>query len=167
VFHGDFTLTRGGKKATYYVDLHKVSLTFPSCRPTHRAGDARPDRGVSRTSRLLEEGDGGWPRVATAVLHQEGCPRPLPDARHCAGTQGSRPQPPPGRGTRITARWRVIVNKTPRRPGIPARRYRRSKVGAEIAGVAVVVDRDTGCPPIDRAQAISQPSNKTGLGLSK
>jgi orotate phosphoribosyltransferase len=153
VFHGDFTLT-SGKKATYYVDLRKVSLD-------HRVA---PLIGQVMLDLIAEVVDvaavGGMTMgadpVAAAILHQ-GAARGL---RYDAFVVRKEPKDH-GRGRQVegpdVAGKRVIVlEDTSTTGGSPlAAIAALEKVGAEIAAVAVVVDRDTGAR--ERIEAAGYP----------
>ena len=152
VFHGDFTLT-SGKKATYYVDLRKVSLD-------HRVA---PLIGQVMLDVIAEIPDvaavGGMTMgadpVATAVLHQ-GAARGL---AYDAFVVRKEPKDH-GRGKQVEgpdlAGKRVIVlEDTSTTGGSPLQAIEAlRKVGAEIAAVAVVVDRDTGAREVIEAEGI-------------
>jgi orotate phosphoribosyltransferase len=142
VLHGDFTLT-SGKKATYYVDLRKVSLD-------HRVA---PLIGQVMLDLIAEVHDvdavGGMTMgadpIAAAVLHQ-GAARGLAyDAfvvrkepkDHGRGRQVEGPEL---EGKRV-----IVLEDTSTTGGSPLAAIEAlKKVGAEIAAVAVVVDRNTG-----------------------
>lgn len=146
VFHGDFTLT-SGKKATYYVDLRKVSLDH---RVAPLIGQvmldliaAIPD--VAAVGGLTMGAD----PIASAVLHQ-GAAR---GAAYDAFVVRKEPKDH-GRGRQVegpdVAGKRVIVlEDTSTTGGSPLKAIEAlEKIGAIIAGVAVVVDRDTGAREI-------------------
>jgi len=149
VFHGDFTLT-SGKKATYYVDLRKVSLD-------HRVA---PLIGQVMLDLIAEIPDvaavGGMTMgadpVAAAILHQ-GVARGL---AYDAFVVRKEPKDH-GRGRQVEgpdlAGKRVIVlEDTSTTGGSPLAAIEAlKKVGAIIAGVAVVVDRDTGAREVIEA----------------
>ena len=142
VFHGDFTLT-SGKKATYYVDLRKVSLD-------HRVA---PLIGQVMLDLIADVHDvdavGGMTMgadpIAAAILHQ-GAARGLAyDAfvvrkepkDHGRGRQVEGPEL---EGKRV-----IVLEDTSTTGGSPLAAIEAlKKVGAEIAAVAVVVDRNTG-----------------------
>ena len=142
VFHGDFTLT-SGKKATYYVDLRKVSLD-------HRVA---PLIGQVMLDLIAEIPDvtavGGMTMgadpVAAAILHQ-GAARGLAyDAfvvrkepkDHGRGRQVEGPE--------LAGKRVIVLEDTSTTGGSPLAAIEAlKKVGAEIAAVAVVVDRNTG-----------------------
>ena len=142
VFHGDFILT-SGKKASYYVDLRRVSLD-------HRVA---PLIGQVMLDLIAEVPDvaavGGMTMgadpVAASILHQ-GVARGL---AYDAFVVRKEPKDH-GRGRQVEgpdlAGKRVIVlEDTSTTGGSPLAAIEAlKKVGAIIAGVAVVVDRDTG-----------------------
>ncbi|HEY0258929.1 MAG TPA: orotate phosphoribosyltransferase [Lacisediminihabitans sp.] len=142
VFHGDFTLT-SGRKASYYVDLRKVSLDH---RVAPRIGQVMLDliAGVPDVSAVGGMTMGADP-IAAAILHQ-GAARGL---AYDAFVVRKEPKDH-GRGRQVEgpdlAGKRVIVlEDTSTTGGSPlAAIAALEKVGAEIAAVAVVVDRDTG-----------------------
>lgn len=142
VFHGDFTLT-SGKKATYYVDLRKVSLDH---RVAPLIGQVMIDLIVDVPDVFAVGGlTMGADPIAAAVLHQ-GAARGL---SYDAFVVRKEPKDH-GRGRQIEgpdlAGKRVIVlEDTSTTGGSPLAAIEAlKKVGAEIAGVAVVVDRNTG-----------------------
>ena len=149
VFHGDFTLT-SGKKATYYIDLRKVSLD-------HRVAPLIGQVMVDLIAQVPDvDAVGGLTMgadpVAAAVLHQ-GVARGL---SYDAFVVRKEPKDH-GRGKQVEgpdlAGKRVIVlEDTSTTGGSPLKAIEAlKKVGAEIAGVAVVVDRNTGAREIIEA----------------
>ncbi|MFT4030134.1 MAG: orotate phosphoribosyltransferase [Protaetiibacter sp.] len=153
VFHGDFTLT-SGKKAGYYIDLRKISLD-------HRVA---PLIGQVMVDLIAEVPDvdavGGLTMgadpIAAAVLHQ-GVARGL---GYDAFVVRKEPKDH-GRGRQVEgpdlAGKRVIVlEDTSTTGGSPLKAIEALlKVGAEIAAVAVVVDRATGAQ--ERIEAAGYP----------
>ena len=142
VFHGDFTLT-SGKKATYYVDLRKVSLD-------HRVA---PLIGQVMLDLIAEVPDvaavGGMTMgadpIASAVLHQAAARGVAYDAfvvrkepkDHGRGRQVEGPD--------VSGKRVIVLEDTSTTGGSPLAAIEAlKKVGAEIAAVAVVVDRNTG-----------------------
>lgn len=142
VFHGDFTLT-SGKKASYYVDLRKVSLDH---RVAPLIGQVMIDlvQDIPDVAAVGGMTMGADP-VAAAILHQ-GAARGL---SYDAFVVRKEPKDH-GRGKQVEgpdlAGKRVIVlEDTSTTGGSPLKAIAAlEKVGAEIAAVAVVVDRDTG-----------------------
>lgn len=149
VFHGDFTLT-SGKKATYYVDLRRVSLDH---RVAPLIGQVMIDL-IQDVPDVVAVGGMtmGADPVAAAVLHQ-GAARGL---AYDAFVVRKEPKDH-GRGKQVEgpdlAGKRVIVlEDTSTTGGSPLAAIEAlKKVGAEIAGVAVVVDRNTGAREIIEA----------------
>jgi orotate phosphoribosyltransferase len=149
VFHGDFTLT-SGKKATYYVDMRRVSLD-------HRVApligqvmvdliDQIPD--VSAVGGLTMGAD----PIAAAVMHQGVALGKAYDSfvvrkepkDHGRGRQVEGPD--------LAGKRVVVVEDTSTTGGSPLKAVEALlKVGAIIAGVAVVVDRATGAKEIIEA----------------
>ena len=141
VFHGDFTLT-SGKKATYYIDLRKLSLD-------HRAS---PLMGRVLLDLIEEFGDvdavGGLTMgadpLASAVMHQGLAQGKVVDAfvvrkepkDHGRGRQVEGPDL---EGKRV-----VVLEDTSTTGGSPLKAIEAlEKVGANVVGVAVIVDRAT------------------------
>ncbi|BDZ64369.1 orotate phosphoribosyltransferase [Agromyces mangrovi Wang et al. 2018] len=141
VFHGDFTLT-SGKKASYYVDLRKVSLDH---RVAPLIGQVMLDL-IADVPDVVAVGGMtmGADPIAAAVLHQ-GAAR---GATYDAFVVRKEPKDH-GRGHQVEgpdlAGKRVIVlEDTSTTGGSPLKAIEAlEKVGAEIAAVAVVVDRGT------------------------
>jgi orotate phosphoribosyltransferase len=134
VFHGDFTLT-SGKKATYYIDLRKVSL------------DGRVAPLIGEVMVDLIAGP-----IAAAVLHRGAAIGRRYDAfvvrkepkDHGRGRQVEGPD--------LAGKRVVVLEDTSTTGGSPLKAIEALlKVGAEIAAVAVVVDRDTGAQEIIEA----------------
>ena len=152
VFHGDFTLT-SGKKATYYVDLRKVSLDH---RVAPLIGQVMLDliAAVPDVSAVGGMTMGADP-IATAVLHQ-GAARGL---AYDAFVVRKEPKDH-GRGKQVegpdVAGKRVIVlEDTSTTGGSPLKAIEALRaVGAEVAAVAVVVDRDTGAREVIEAAGV-------------
>ncbi len=153
VFHGDFTLT-SGKKATYYVDLRKVSLDH---RVAPLIGQVMVDliAGVPDVDAVGGLTMGADP-IATAVLHQ-GAARGLGYDAFVVRKEpkdhgrGKQVEGPDLAGKRV-----VVLEDTSTTGGSPLAAIEAlTQVGAEIAAVAVVVDRDTGAR--ERIEAAGYP----------
>jgi orotate phosphoribosyltransferase len=142
VFHGDFTLT-SGLKADYYVDLRRLSLDH---RAAPLIGEVMLDL-LSDIPDVVAVGGltMGADPIATAILHH-GAARGL---AYDAFVVRKEPKDH-GRGRQIEGpdldgRRVVVVEDTSTTGGSPlAAIAALEKIGAVIAGVAVVVDRDTG-----------------------
>jgi orotate phosphoribosyltransferase len=149
VFHGDFTLT-SGKKATYYVDMRRVSLD-------HRVA---PLIGAVMVDLIAEVPDvaavGGLTMgadpIAAAVLHQGVALGKNYDAfvvrkepkDHGRGRQVEGPD--------LDGKRVIVLEDTSTTGGSPLKAIEAlEKVGAIVVGVAVVVDRNTGAREIIEA----------------
>lgn len=153
VFHGDFTLT-SGKKATYYVDLRKVSLDH---RVAPLIGQVMLDV-IAEIPDVVAVGGltMGADPIATAVLHQ-GAARGLAYDAFVVRKEpkdhgrGRQVEGPDLAGKRV-----VVLEDTSTTGGSPLAAIEAlEKVGAIIAGVAVVVDRSTGAR--ERIEAAGYP----------
>lgn len=142
VFHGDFTLT-SGKKASYYVDLRKVSLDH---RVAPLIGQVMIDL-IREVPDVVAVGGMtmGADPVAAAILHQGAAQGLSYDAFVVRKEpkdhgRGKQVEGPDLQGKRV-----VVLEDTSTTGGSPLKAIEAlQKVGAEIAAVAVVVDRDTG-----------------------
>jgi orotate phosphoribosyltransferase len=142
VFHGDFTLT-SGKKASYYVDLRKVSLDH---RVAPLIGRVMIDliRDIPDVFAVGGMTMGADP-VAAAILHQGAAQGLTYDAFVVRKEpkdhgRGKQVEGPDLEGKRV-----IVLEDTSTTGGSPLKAAEAlKKVGAEIAAVAVVVDRDTG-----------------------
>jgi orotate phosphoribosyltransferase len=146
VFHGDFTLT-SGKKASYYVDMRRVSLDH---RVAPLIGRVMVDLiadipDVAAVGGLTMGAD----PIAAAVMHQG-----IAMGRSYDSFVVRKEPKDHGRGRQVEgpdlAGKRVIVlEDTSTTGGSPLKAIEALlKVGAVIAGVAVVVDRNTGAREI-------------------
>ncbi len=149
VFHGDFTLT-SGKKATYYVDLRKVSLDH---RVAPLIGQVMLDL-IAEVPDVVAVGGMtmGADPVAAAIMHQ-GVARGLAYDAFVVRKEpkdhgrGRQVEGPDLNGKRV-----IVLEDTSTTGGSPLAAIEAlKKVGAIIAGVAVVVDRDTGAREIIEA----------------
>ena len=146
VFHGDFTLTSGAK-ASYYVDLRRVSLDH---RVAPLIGAVMLDL-IAPIADIAAVGGMtmGADPIAAAILHQG-------VARGCAYDafvvrkepkdhgRGRQVEGPDLHGKRV-----VVLEDTSTTGGSPlAAIAALEKVGAIVAAVAVVVDRDTGAAQV-------------------
>ena len=125
VFHGDFTLT-SGKKASYYVDMRKLSLDH---RAAPLIGQVMLDLiddidGVVAVGGLTMGAD---PTYDAFVVRKE-------PKDHGRGRQVE--------GLDLNGKRVIVVEDTSTTGGSPLQAIEAlKKVGAVIAGVAVVVDR--------------------------
>jgi orotate phosphoribosyltransferase len=149
VFHGDFTLT-SGKKASYYIDLRKVSLDH---RVAPLIGHVMVDL-IAEVPDVFAVGGltMGADPIASAVLHQGVALGRDYDAfvvrkepkDHGRGKQVEGPD--------LEGRRVVVLEDTSTTGGSPlAAAKALEAVGAVIAAVAVVVDRSTGAREVIEA----------------
>lgn len=146
VFHGDFTLT-SGKKASYYVDLRKVSLDH---RVAPLIGQVMLDL-IADVPDVVAVGGMtmGADPVAAAILHQGAARGRAYDAFVVRKEpkdhgRGKQVEGPDLEGKRV-----IVLEDTSTTGGSPLKAIEAlEKVGAQIAGVAVVVDRNTGAREI-------------------
>lgn len=142
VFFGDFTLT-SGKKASYYIDLRKVSLDH---RVAPLIGDVMVDLiadipDVAAVGGLTMGAD----PIASAVLHRG----VLKGASYDAFVVRKEPKDH-GRGKQVEGpdlegKRVIVLEDTSTTGGSPLTAATAlEKVGAVVVAVAVVVDRDTG-----------------------
>lgn len=142
VFHGDFTLT-SGKKATYYVDLRKVSLD-------HRVAPLIGKVMLELISHIPNvDAVGGLTMgadpIATSILHAGAAAGASIDAFVVRKEpkdhgRGKQVEGPDVKGKRV-----VVVEDTSTTGGSPLKAIEAlEREGAEVVGVAVVVDRNTG-----------------------
>ena len=152
VFHGDFTLS-SGKQATYYVDMRKLTLD-------HRAAPA-----IGRIMNdLIADIDGiiavggltlGADPIANSVMHATA------DSARPLDAFVVRKEPKDhGRGRQIegaeVAGKRVVVLEDTSTTGQSALKAVEAlrKAGAEVAAVAVIVDRATGAQAAIEAEGL-------------
>lgn len=142
VFHGDFTLT-SGRRASFYVDLRKVSLDH---RVAPLIGQVMLDL-IAEVPDVAAVGGltMGADPIATAILHQ-GVARGLGlDAFVVRKEPKDHGRERQVEGPEVAGRRVVVVEDTSTTGGSPLKAIEAlQRAGAEIAAVAVVVDRDTG-----------------------
>lgn len=162
VLHGDFTLT-SGRKAGFYIDLRKVSLDH---RVAPLIGQVmvdliEPIQNVDAVGGLTMGAD----PIAAAVLHQGASRGKAYDAfvvrkepkDHGRGKQVEGPD--------VAGRRVVVLEDTSTTGGSPLKAIAALReAGAEIAAVAVVVDRDTGAR--EAIEAAGYPYH-AAIGLSE
>ncbi|WP_423920237.1 orotate phosphoribosyltransferase [Frigoribacterium sp. 2-23] len=149
VFHGDFTLT-SGKKASYYIDLRKVSLDH---RVAPLIGQVMVDL-IKDVPDVFAVGGltMGADPIASAVLHQGAARGETYDAFVVRKEpkdhgRGKQVEGPDLEGKRV-----IVLEDTSTTGGSPLAAVEALlKVGAEIAAVAVVVDRSTGAREVIEA----------------
>lgn len=146
VFFGDFTLT-SGKKATYYIDLRKVSLDH---RVAPLIGDVMVEL-ISGISDIFAVGGltMGADPIASAILHRGVIAGKDYDAFVVRKEpkdhgRGKQVEGPDLEGKRV-----IVVEDTSTTGGSPLTAAKAlEKVGAIVVAVAVVVDRDTGAKEV-------------------
>ncbi len=149
VFFGDFTLTSGAK-ATYYIDLRKVSLDH---RVAPLIGDVMVDLiadipDISAVGGLTMGAD----PIASAVLHRGVVAGKSYDAFVVRKEpkdhgRGKQVEGPDLEGKRV-----IVLEDTSTTGGSPlAAAKALEKVGAIVVAVAVVVDRNTGAREVIEA----------------
>jgi orotate phosphoribosyltransferase len=149
VFHGDFTLT-SGRKATYYIDLRKVSLDY---RVAPLIGKVMVDL-IADIPDVYAVGGltMGADPIAASVLHQgvaegKGYHAFVVRKEPKDHGRGRQVEGPDLEGKRV-----IVLEDTSTTGGSPLAAIEAlKKVGAEVVGVAVVVDRNTGAKEIIEA----------------
>ncbi|MGO3758318.1 MAG: orotate phosphoribosyltransferase [Agrococcus casei] len=152
VFHGDFTLS-SGRKATYYIDLRKLSLD-------HRASPLIGDVLLDLIADLPDiDAVGGLTLgadpLANAVMHRAGARGLALDAFVVRKEpkdhgRGKQIEGPDVRGKRV-----VVVEDTSTTGGSPLKAVEAlRREGAEVVAVAVIVDRATGAQGVIEAEGV-------------
>lgn len=145
VFHGDFTLS-SGRKATYYIDLRKLSLD-------HRAAPLIGDVLLDLIDDLEFDAVGGLTLgadpLANAVMH-----RALARGKKVDAFVVRKEPKDHGRGKQIegpdvAGKRVVVVEDTSTTGGSPLKAVEAlRREGAEVIAVAVIVDRATGAQDV-------------------
>lgn len=161
VFHGDFTLS-SGKKATYYVDMRKLTLDH---RAAPAIGRIMLDL-ISDIPDVVAVGGltlGADP-IANAIMHESArTDRPLD-----AFVVRKEPKDH-GRGRQIEGAdvegRRVVVVEDTSTTGQSALKAVEAlrKAGAEVVAVAVIVDRSTGAQAAIEAEGLEW---RAAIGLA-
>lgn len=165
MFFGDFTLTSGAK-ASYYIDLRKVSLDH---RVAPLIGDVMVDLiedipDIAAVGGLTMGAD----PIASAVLHRA----VLRGLTYDAFVVRKEPKDH-GRGKQVEGpdldgKRVIVLEDTSTTGGSPLAAARAlEKVGAIVVAVAVVVDRDTGAKEVieQAGYAYRAAISLTDLGL--
>ncbi|GAA2170860.1 orotate phosphoribosyltransferase [Agrococcus versicolor] len=161
VFHGDFVLT-SGKRATYYVDMRKLSLDH---RGAPLIGDVLLDL-IADIPDIVAVGGltMGADPLANAVLHR-GLARGLAIDAFVVRKQpkdhgrGRQVEGPDLAGKRV-----VVLEDTSTTGGSPIAAIEAlRKVGAEVVAVAVIVDRSTGAQAAIEATGVEY---RAAIGLA-
>lgn len=152
VFHGDFTLS-SGRKATYYIDLRKLSLD-------HRAAPLIGDVLLDLIADLPDiDAVGGLTLgadpLANAVMH-----RAAARGRELNAFVVRKEPKDHGRGKQIEGpdvkgKRVVVVEDTSTTGGSPLKAVEAlRREGAEVVAVAVIVDRATGASDVIEAEGV-------------
>jgi orotate phosphoribosyltransferase len=161
VFHGDFTLT-SGQKATYYVDLRRVSLDHVVAP---LIGQVMLDliAGIPDIAAVGGLSMGADPSAA-AVMHQGVARGATYDAfvvRKQAKDHGRGKQV---EGPELAGKRVIVLEDTSTTGGSPLAAIEAlERAGATVAAVAVVVDRNTGAK--ERIESAGYPY-LSAIGLS-
>jgi len=161
VFHGDFTLT-SGKRASYYVDLRRVSLDH---RVAPLIGRVMVDliRDIPDIAAVGGLTMGADP-IASAVLHQAAAQGLAYDAfvvrkepkDHGRGKQVEGPD--------VAGKRVVVLEDTSTTGGSPLKAAAAlERAGAVVVAVATVVDRATGAEDAIRAAGYDY---RSAIGLA-
>jgi len=141
VFHGDFTLS-SGKKATYYVDMRKLTLD-------HRAAPAIGRLVLDVVRDLDADAFGGLTLgadpIANAVLHASVAAGTPVDAFVVRKEPKDHGRGRQSEGAEVAGRRVVIVEDTSTTGGSPLKAAEVARAaGADVVAVVTVVDRKTG-----------------------
>ncbi|WP_036320410.1 orotate phosphoribosyltransferase [Microbacterium sp. B24] len=141
VFHGDFTLS-SGKKATYYVDMRKLTLDHRAAPAIGRLVlDAVRDLNVDAVGGLTLGAD----PIANAVMHASVATGTPVDAFVVRKEPKDHGRGRQIEGAEVTGKRVVIVEDTSTTGGSPLKAVEVvAAAGAEIVAVVTVVDRKTG-----------------------
>ncbi len=141
VFHGDFTLS-SGKKATYYVDMRKLTLD-------HRAAPAIGRLVLDIVRDLDVDAVGGLTLgadpIANAALHASVAADAPVDAFVVRKEPKDHGRGRQIEGAEVAGKRVVIVEDTSTTGGSPLKAAQVAKdAGADVVAVVTVVDRKTG-----------------------
>lgn len=148
VVHGRVTLS-SGKEADYYVDLRRGTLHHEASRLIGKLmRELTADWDYVAVGGLTLGAD----PVATAIMHADGRPIDAFVVRKAAKAHGMQRQI---EGPDIAGRKVLIVEDTSTTGASPSQAVEAARAGgAEVIGVATVVDRDTGADDVIRAQGV-------------
>lgn len=162
VVRGRVTLS-SGKEADYYVDLRRATLQHEASRLIGALmRQLTADWDFDAVGGLTLGAD----PVATSIMHADGRPIDAFVVRKEAKAHGMQRQI---EGPDIAGRRVLIVEDTSTTGASPAKAVLAARAaGAEVVGVATVVDRDTGADDVIRAQGVEYRSllGLADLGLS-
>lgn len=148
VVHGRVTLS-SGKEADYYVDLRRVTLQHEASRLIGALmRELTADWDFDAVGGLTLGAD----PVATSIMHADGRPIDAFVVRKAAKAHGMQRQV---EGPDIAGKRVLIVEDTSTTGASPAQAVQAARAaGAQVVGVATVVDRDTGADDVIRAQEV-------------
>ena len=162
VVRGRVTLS-SGKEADYYVDLRRATLHHEASRLIGALmRELTADWDFDAVGGLTLGAD----PVATSIMHADGRPIDTFVVRKAVKEHGMqrRIEGPDIAGKRV-----LVVEDTSTTGASPANAVLAAReAGAEVIGVATVVDRDTGADEVIRAQGVPYRSllGLTDLGLA-
>ncbi len=162
VVHGDFTLS-SGKKASFYVDLRRVTLDGRAAPLVGRVMlDLTGDLGYTAVGGLTLGAD----PVATSMLHAAAARGQLLDAfvvRKAAKQHGMQRRT---EGPDISGRRVLIVEDTSTTGGSPLTAVEAAReAGAIVVGVATVVERSAAAPIAEAGLEYRYAYDLADLGL--
>ncbi|MGZ8177246.1 orotate phosphoribosyltransferase [Williamsia sp. SKLECPSW1] len=148
VVHGRVTLS-SGKEADYYVDLRRATLHHEASRLIGTLmRELTADWEFDAVGGLTLGAD----PVATAIMHADGRPIDSFVVRKAAKTHGMQRQI---EGPSIVGRRVLIVEDTTTTGNSPLTAVRAARdIGAEVVGVATIVDRATGAEDVIAAEGM-------------
>lgn len=162
VVHGRVTLSSGAE-ADYYVDLRRATLQHEASRLIGALmRELTADWDYDAVGGLTLGAD----PVATSIMHADGRPIDAFVVRKGAKQHGMQQQI---EGPSIAGRRVLIVEDTSTTGASPAKAVAAARAaGAEVVGVATVVDRDTGADDVIRAERVPYRSllGLADIGLS-
>lgn len=148
VVHGRVTLS-SGKEADYYVDLRRATLHHEASRLIGSLmRELTADWEYDAVGGLTLGAD----PVATAIMHADGRPIDSFVVRKAAKTHGMQRQI---EGPDIVGKKVLIVEDTTTTGNSPLTAVRAARdIGAEVVGVATIVDRATGAEDVITAEGV-------------
>ncbi|MEH3156146.1 MAG: orotate phosphoribosyltransferase [Gordonia paraffinivorans] len=148
VVHGRVTLS-SGKEADYYVDLRRATLHHEASRLIGSLmRELTADWEFDAVGGLTLGAD----PVATAIMHADGRPIDSFVVRKAAKAHGMQRQI---EGPDIVGKKVLIVEDTTTTGNSPLTAVRAARdIGAEVVGVATIVDRATGAEDVITAEGV-------------
>lgn len=148
VVHGRVTLS-SGKEADYYVDLRRATLHHEASRLIGSLmRELTADWEYDAVGGLTLGAD----PVATAIMHADGRPIDSFVVRKAAKAHGMQRQI---EGPDIVGKKVLIVEDTTTTGNSPLTAVRAARdIGAEVIGVATIVDRATGADEVIAAEGV-------------